>query len=57
MGEINLQERLTLIFEWYKALVSEKTRRLPYIYYPGTDAFIVDGSPCGTSRRPGTGKY
>jgi hypothetical protein len=29
-----LKERLTLIFEWYKGLVSEETGRLVYIYAP-----------------------
>jgi hypothetical protein len=40
-----LTERLNLMFEWYRGMVSEQTGRLVYTYDPETDRVIADGSP------------
>jgi hypothetical protein len=40
-----LKERLTLIFEWYKGLVSEETGRLVYIYAPAAKTVVAEGTP------------
>lgn len=34
-----------MAFDWYKALASEKTGRLPYIYDPMTNTVVAGGSP------------
>ncbi len=39
------RDRLTLIFDWYKKMASQKNGRLVYMYYPETDIVVTDGSP------------
>jgi len=41
----SVQDRLNLIFEWYKGMVSEQTGRLLYLYDPEANAVVADGSP------------
>jgi hypothetical protein len=38
-------ERLTLIFDWYRGMASQKTGRLVYIYHPKMNSLVTDGSP------------
>ena len=40
-----LDDRLRLIFEWYKGMVDEHTGRLLYLYDPENDVTIGDGEP------------
>ncbi len=40
-----LNDRLRLMFEWYKGMVDEKTGRLLYLYDPEKDVTIGDGEP------------
>ncbi len=40
-----LDDRLRLIFEWYKGMVDEKTGRLLYLYDPENEVTIGDGEP------------
>jgi len=45
MTRPELTERLALVFEWYRGMVSPETGRLAYAYRPEEDATIVDGNP------------
>jgi hypothetical protein len=40
-----LNDRLRLIFEWYKGMVNENTGRLLYVYDPENNVTIGDGEP------------
>lgn len=40
-----LDDRLRLMFEWYKGVVDENTSRLLYFYDPENDVTIGDGEP------------
>ncbi len=40
-----LHERLGVMFDWYKRMISETTGRLVYTYDPETDVAVADGSP------------
>lgn len=40
-----LADRLGLVLEWYKGMISERTGRLVYSYDPETDFAVEDGSP------------
>ena len=40
-----LEDRLRLMFEWYKGMVDENTSRLVYLYNPNNDVTIGDGEP------------
>lgn len=40
-----LNDRLRLMFEWYKGMVDESTGRLLYLYDPEKDITIGDGEP------------
>jgi len=42
---IRVTERLALIFDWYKGMISQRTGRLVYTYDPEQDVVIADGSP------------
>lgn len=45
MRRPGLKQRLELIFEWYRGMVSPETRRLVYEYRPIDDMTIADGAP------------
>jgi len=40
-----LEDRLRLMFEWYKGMVDKSTGRLLYLYDPENDVVIGDGEP------------
>jgi hypothetical protein len=45
MARPELLERLALVFEWYRGMVSPDTGHLAYEYLPDDDELIVDGHP------------
>lgn len=42
---LGARQRLELIFDWYRGMVSGQTGRLAYLYWPDRDAEVSDGSP------------
>lgn len=42
---LNLIERLELIIDWYKGMVSDETGRLLYVYDPDQGIAVANGSP------------
>ena len=44
MDRRTIEQRLRLVLDWYRGMVSEDTGRLLYLYDPETDEAIADGS-------------